>query len=235
MSATESEKENERKLCVVLFDTETNGLPKRKNAPVTEVDVYPAILSLSWALYEVTIVDKENTFTMLDEHTRFLRLSPKVPWDASAAAIHGITEEQARFGSDRVSASSAIKEFTDVLQSADIVVAHNMAFDKPVVQAAAYACGLPLKYTYWSHHLRVICTMEFTRDLVKIPFHQYQQILSSPPRSPHKPPKLKELYFWLFNHNFEHQFKIRLHSSETDVKCLSLCFIALVERGYLVL
>lgn len=233
MSATASE--NERKLRIVLFDTETNGLPQRKNAPVTEVGVYPAILSLSWALYEVIMKSEEIIFTLLDKQTRFLRLPPKVPWDTSAAVIHGITEEQARFGSDRVSASTAIKEFISVLQSADIVVAHNMAFDKSVVQAAAFACGLPLNYTYWSHHLRLICTMEYTRDFVKIPFHQYQQILSSPPRSPHKPPKLKELYFWLFNRNFEHQFNIRLHSSEIDVDCLSRCFIELVQRGILIL
>ena len=32
----------------LFFDTETTGLPKRWNAPVTEVDNWPRLVQLAW-------------------------------------------------------------------------------------------------------------------------------------------------------------------------------------------
>ena len=34
----------------LIYDTETNGLPKKWGAPMTDVDNYPRIIQLAWAL-----------------------------------------------------------------------------------------------------------------------------------------------------------------------------------------
>ena len=36
----------------LFFDTETTGLPKRWNAPVTDVDNWPRLVQLAWITYD---------------------------------------------------------------------------------------------------------------------------------------------------------------------------------------
>lgn len=36
----------------LLFETETNGLPKNGKAPVTEVSNWPRLVQIAWILYD---------------------------------------------------------------------------------------------------------------------------------------------------------------------------------------
>ena len=36
----------------LIFDTETTGLPKRDNAPVSEVDNWPRVVQIAWQLHD---------------------------------------------------------------------------------------------------------------------------------------------------------------------------------------
>ena len=38
---------------IVVFDTETSGLPKEKNASIYETDKWPYILQLSFIIYDI--------------------------------------------------------------------------------------------------------------------------------------------------------------------------------------
>jgi len=225
-----------RDLCtmkLLLLDTETNGLPKNKFAPASEFDAFPAILQLSWSVHTV----EGHHLKQGPKKDVGVRLDPSVPWDTGAAKVHGITEVEARYGTP---AAEALLELADALRTADVVVAHNLSFDKPVIRAAGYAaasrCTDPAEAAQlrglWPTGLREFCTMKETRNLVQIPATAAQAKYAD--LSPFKAPKLNELYAWLYGHVYDIS-GAKLHSARSDVHCLSQCLAGLLRKGFLTL
>ena len=71
----------------LIFDTETTGLPKRWNAPITDVDNWPRCIQIAWQLHD----ELGNCI----EHQDYL-IRPdgfNIPYDAEK--IHGISTELA--------------------------------------------------------------------------------------------------------------------------------------------
>ncbi len=71
----------------IIFDTETTGLPRDWNAPITDTDNWPRVIQIAWQLHD----DMGN----LVEHQDFL-IKPEgfdIPYDAEQ--IHGISTELA--------------------------------------------------------------------------------------------------------------------------------------------
>jgi DNA polymerase III epsilon subunit-like protein len=210
---------------ILVLDTETNGLPKNKFAPISQTDAYPAILQLSWATYTISgralHSDQKKDLT--------LALHPSIPWDAGAAAIHGITEEASRRG---ISPMNVFMELRTMLRSVDVIIAHNLAFDKPVIRAAAYAESMRCPDATIAEHLRTLwptditefCTMKETRDIMCIPsptgYHKF------------KAPKLAELYAWLYGHTYDIS-GAAMHNSKNDTHCLARCVEGLLRKGYI--
>jgi DNA polymerase III epsilon subunit-like protein len=212
-------------LRILLLDTETNGLPKNRYAPISEAGVWPAILQLSWATFTVT----GTTMTAGVSRDIGVALHPSVPWNAEAAKIHGISEIEARQG---LMAHEAFRALAAALRDVDVVVAHNLAFDKPVIRAAAYAewirDGPAELRDVWPRDIREFCTMTATRDLVRIPSPYYGAASGK-----FKVPRLNELYTWLFGHVYDISGAV-LHTSSSDTHCLSQCLSELLRRGIVV-
>lgn len=210
-------------LRILLLDTETNGLPKNRYAPISEPGIWPAILQLSWT--EFTVEGRN----LRQEATRNigLALDPSIPWDAGAAAIHGVSEAEARRGTP---AAKALLEFGEALRRCQVVVAHNMSFDKPVIRAAAYAewlrGGDVALREVWVPGIQELCTMAETRDLVRIPSPY------NPASGKFKVPKLNELYTWLYGHPYDIS-GASLHSSVSDTHCLEQCVRMMLRRSLL--
>lgn len=222
---------------ILLFDTETNGLPKNKNAPHTMPEAWPAILQLSWEIH--TIQGSGRGLQLESKRDHILALHPSISWDAGAAAIHGITEEASRQGTP---AAGALLEFADVLRSVDIVIAHNLGFDKPVVRAAAYAesmrtsdSGIASRLRQlWPTTVQDVCTMRESRDLVCIPSPYYTanpHMKRDPTANVWKLPRLNELYEWIYGHPYDIQGEI-MHNSRYDTHCLSRCVEGLLRKGH---
>jgi DNA polymerase-3 subunit alpha len=212
-------------LRIVLLDTETNGLPKNRYAPISEAGAWPAILQISWTEFDVT---GRNMAHVDSKHVN-VALHPSIAWDTGAAAVHGITEAEARTGTPAV---AALGELADVLRRAAVVVAHNLDFDKSVIRAAAYTEWLrdgPVTLRdIWPRGLREFCTMRATQNLVRIPSPYY-----GPDSGKFKPPRLNELYMWLHGHVYDISGGI-LHTSRSDTHCLAQCLSKLLRRGYVV-
>ena len=210
---------------ILLFDTETNGLPKNRYAPYSCSDAYPAVLQLSWAIYSV----QTTIMTKLDSRDMRLRLDPSIVWDTGAAQIHGITEKIARHqGEDP---AKVFLEFRRALHDVDYIICHNLAFDKPVIRAAAYAVSARmtepeagLLRTLWPKK-KELCTMESTRELVGV--------LSAPEAThKYKAPKLNELYTWLYGHVYDLSGTGQtLHSAKSDTHCLARCISGLLRKN----
>lgn len=200
---------------ILLIDTETNGLPKNRFAPISETDAYPAVLQLSWSLFTMTGNE------LVHDHSRDITvaLDPSVAWDTGAAAVHGISESDARSGT---SPHDAYTELAAILDKTDIVVAHNLSFDKPVIRAAGYVCGIR---NLWKSSIKEFCTMRATRDLCRLPAMRPDA---------YKLPKLNELHSFLFGHPYDVSGNV-LHTSKSDVDCLARCLTMLLQKGHVVL
>ena len=174
---------------ILVFDTETTGLPKNYNIPAfKKPDNWPHLVSISWAL-----LDTEN---MKIAATYSSYIIPEA-WDipAEATRIHGITTEMA------VTDGNTLKEAIDMFMSVpcDMVVAHNADFDKNViVNAIIHDLKMPFIHEDEIFREGVRCTMKAGTDICKIVTSRG-----------YKWPKLSELYFYVMKKHIpidiEHQ------------------------------
>ena len=204
---------------ILLLDTETNGLPKNRYAPSSEPGVWPAILQLSWAIYRVEAGGSLIRQTSQDVG---VSLDPGIPWDAGAAKIHGLSEYEGRNGTPAI---TVLTELAAALRTVDVVVAHNLDFDKSVIRAAGYAVGIR---DLWPP-IKELCTMRASTDVVRLPPTAKQAAYNI---SQFKSPRLSELFEWLFNATFDISGSV-LHSAKGDVHCLAMCVGELLRRGLL--
>ena len=93
----------------VFLDTETTGLPKSWNAPITDTDNWPRCIQIAWQLHE-----KDGT---LVEAVDFL-IDPdgfNIPYDAEQ--IHGISTALAQ--SEGISIEEGLTRFNQALEKAE--------------------------------------------------------------------------------------------------------------------
>ena len=185
----------------LFFDTETTGLPANYNAPHTDVDNWPRMVQLAWSLYneEEKLIFESNHIVKPQGYT--------IPTNSSK--IHGITTEYAL--KNGVELKSSLKNFSEAVDKAQIIIAHNVAFDEKIIGAELtrenMSCAL--------FDTPRFCTMKTTKEFCQLPgYHGY------------KWPKLSELYEILFNEDFEDA-----HNAAADVEACVKCFFELKRRG----
>lgn len=164
---------------ILFFDTETTGFFQDR-LPVDHPD-QPYIVQLAAELCDDS-GDSVSSFSLIIDN------GVEIP--AQASGVHGITTERAaQFG---VSASSALSMFTHLYQRADVVVAHNIKFDRGVIEAAIarhYDRVMPLRKP-------LFCTMEAASPIVNLP--PTERMIAAGFTKP-KPPKLEECIRHFFN------------------------------------
>lgn len=187
----------------LFFDTETTGLPKERNVSATENPKnWPDPVSISWALTEESKIVRAKSYLIQPKGWR-------IPQDS--IKIHGITQQMAE--ADGTDLQHVLNEFIRDLHQADIVVAHNLEFDKNVLIAAILQHANKDVALKWPEH--EFCTCESARGICKLP--TYKPTFSGA----YKAPKLTELY--------THAFKAAppesiLHTSLGDVLVLIAAF-----------
>lgn len=111
-----------------------------------------------------------------------------------AAAVHGITNERAvRFG---VSSEFALSAFAHLYERAALVCAHNIKFDKGIIEVAIarhYGRVMPLRKP-------LFCTMEAASPIIKLP--PTEKMRAAGFDKP-KPPKLEECIRHFFNEELD--------------------------------
>lgn len=197
---------------ILFFDTETNGLPPRdRNCLSSDVSKWPHIIQIAWQLW-----DFSEEPTCSSAYVAILKPDLDLVWNEGSATIHGISRERAL--SEGLPNELVLAEFRKIAQQADVVVAHNLAFDTPVLKAAYYRLNPNETFGWWPG--QEYCTMQSTKALCKIPSK------FAKPSDPYKWPTLGELYTFLFGSTTD----LVLHSADADVACLVKCFRDLVRR-----
>ena len=187
----------------LIFDTETTGLPKRWNAPLSDADNWPRCIQIAWQLH-----DKNG---VLVEHEDYL-IQPEgfnVPFDAEK--IHGISTELA--SKSGISMKAVIDRFLKALSKTKFIVGQNLGFDKNIMGAEFLRLGMenPLP----NYRVLDTCT-ETTAQLCQLPGGRGGKF---------KLPTLSELHSFLFNHPFS-----EAHNATADVEATTRCFLELIRR-----
>ncbi len=186
---------------LLFFDTETTGLPKNYNAPISDTSNWPRLVQLSWIMADedANILSKKD---FIIKPNGFV-----IPKESSE--IHGITTDKAeREGFDL---SYVLDIFDKGLIQADILVGHNIDFDINVLRSELYR----LKRNDYICQKERLCTMKATVD--------YCKIIS---RNGYKYPKLQELYRKVFSRDFEDA-----HNSAADIQATLECYFELKKRN----
>jgi len=189
----------------LIFDTETTGLPKRWNAPVSDSDNWPRCVQIAWQLHD----DMGN----MVEHNDFL-IQPEdynIPYDAEK--IHGISTELAQ--ESGISLNDALLQFNEVLSKAKFVVGQNVGFDVNIMGAEFFRKNIETQLD----KIPVLdtCT-EKTATLCEIPGGRGGKF---------KLPTLTELHQFLFNTPFG-----EAHNATADVEATTRCFLELVRKQH---
>jgi DNA polymerase-3 subunit epsilon len=186
----------------LFFDTETTGLPKDWNVPVTQLDNWPRVIQIAWHEYEEsgTCVSRKNYLIKPDGF--------KIPYDS--VRIHGISTDQAL--SEGVELKPVLEEFAEAVKNTDCLVAHNISFDEHVVGAEFLRAGME----NCMDDAQKLCLMRTSAEYCKIlgPYG-------------YKWPSLKELYFTLFHGEFKNA-----HDADVDVDISAKCFFELKSRKF---
>ena len=188
----------------LIFDTETTGLPKRWDAPYTDVDNWPRCIQIAWQLHD----DMGNCI----DHQDYL-VQPdgfNIPYDAEK--IHGISTELAQ--EQGVPLSEVLEKFNVALSKTKFVVGQNVGFDLNIMGAEFVRENVNNQL----QELPVLdtCT-EHTAELCQIPGGRYGKF---------KLPTLTELHQFLFNTPFS-----EAHNATADVEATTRCFFELIRLG----
>ena len=197
---------------VLVFDTETTGLPTERNASYMETEKWPHIVQISFILYDT---DKGS---ILVAHDHIIQLPDDVIISAESERIHGISHSRCR--RQGVPISVALKEFGECQLKADRLVAHNMSFDKRVILAACRREGVHQHFFSSARVMPEYCTMKRTKDIPVVVASNSRGVYN-------KFPTLTELHRHLFNGASPRG----THDAFADILICLRCYVEL-EHNY---
>ena len=190
----------------LIFDTETTGLPRNWNAPITDTENWPRCIQIAWQLHD--------SMGDLVEQSDYL-LQPDgfdIPFDAEK--IHGISTDLA--AEKGVDLSVMMESFQEALQKAEFIVGQNVGFDINIMGCEMHRMSMDASLLTDMPVLDT-CT-EKSALLCQIPGGRGGKF---------KLPNLTELHEYLFGEPFA-----EAHNATADVEATTRCFLELLRLGH---
>jgi len=188
----------------IIYDTETTGLPKSWNAPLSDSDNWPRLVQLAWQLHDGSgkLLNRGNLIAYPDGYN--------IPF--TAAKVHGITTERAQ--KEGIPLDEVLDQFLVDLNKAEYVVGHNISFDINIVGAELIRKN---RNETILTDKKYIDTKDESTDYCAIPGGRGGKF---------KWPTLTELHTKLFGEGFGDA-----HDAAYDVDATAKCFFGLVTEG----
>lgn len=195
-------------MTVLFVDTETTGFVQDRY--LLDHSDQPFMVQLACELCEDDGGEPLSNFAFIINNT-----GTNIP--DGAAAIHGITTEKAvRAG---ISNTTAIDAFQAFYRGANLVVAHNMKFDKAIIEIAIWrALG-----TLYPLRKPLFCTMETSAPIINLP--PSERMIAAGIDKP-KAPKLSEAMKHFFNEDLD-----GAHDARVDVAACRRVYFHLKSIG----
>ena len=187
----------------LIFDTETTGLPKRWNAPLSDSENWPRCIQIAWQIHDAKgeVVAHEDYLIHPDGFT--------IPFDSEQ--VHGISTALAE--DQGIPLEEVLEKFHSALDQVDYVVGHNVSFDRNIMGAEYLRSGL--EDVLENKAVINTCTEE-TAQLCQLPGGRGGKF---------KLPTLSELYRFLFQESF-----MEAHNATADVEATSRAFLELLRQ-----
>jgi len=187
----------------LIFDTETTGLPKNYNAPITDHENWPRLVQIAWQLHDAQgyLIESKSYVVKPEGFT--------IPFNS--AQIHGITTEKALAEGEAL--ADVLNKFQEVAGRSEFIVGHNISFDLNIMGAEMDRMGLPTGFM----HQSTIDTKDESTEFCAIPGGRGGKF---------KWPTLSELHQKLFDAPFD-----EAHNAIADVEATARCFFKLGVLG----
>lgn len=225
----------------IIFDTETNGKIVNWNLPLTGLTLkndreavlanYPRIAQIAWEIVDLDTAEvlrfeeymiKPDGWTIptveeLQEQIKRRRQNrEKNVRDEEAFFFVNNNMSTERCEKEGVPMSDVLEILVKEINQSDIMVAHNAAFDLPVLK-----CEM-IRYGFKAEKSPVaVCTMKSSTQYCKIPHANGRG---------YKYPQLGELYLFLFKEPMGNA-----HDAFDDTTAARKCFFKLIELGQIIL
>jgi DNA polymerase-3 subunit alpha len=188
----------------LIFDTETTGLPRNYNAPVSDLDNWPRMVQLAWQLHDArgNLLQHDSIIVKPEGYT--------IPF--ATIQIHGITNERAN--EEGLDLKNTLQKFIDIVSQTTYLCGHNIEFDINIVGAELLRCGFQ---NVLENKLFIDTKNDQTTEYCALPGGRGGKF---------KWPTLSELYQKLFNKGFE-----EAHNAAFDVAATSKVFFEIIKRG----
>ncbi|MDF2450025.1 MAG: polymerase subunit alpha [Bacteroidota bacterium] len=188
----------------LIFDTETTGLPRNYNAPLSDSDNWPRMVQVAWQLHDVTgkLISSNSVIIKPEGYT--------IPFNA--VQIHGITNERAQ--EEGQDLKSVLRDFTEVVSQCTYLCGHNIEFDNNIIGAELLRSGFQ---NVLAGKPFIDTKNDQTTEFCAIPGGRGGKF---------KWPTLTELYSKLFNDKFE-----EAHNAAFDVLATGKVFFEILKRG----
>ncbi|MDA7809882.1 DNA polymerase III subunit alpha [Flavobacteriaceae bacterium] len=188
----------------LVFDTETTGLPKKWNAPVSDSNNWPRCIQLAWQLHDAK-GDLISNHSYLIKPENFT-----IPFEAEK--IHGISTDLALETGKNL--TEVLELFIKDYNKSGFLVGHNVKFDINIIGAELFRVGHPIDIT--KKDVLDTCS-ELTAQVTKLPGGRGGK---------YKYPTLIEIYSILFQEKFN-----EAHNASADVEATSRVFFELVRKS----
>jgi len=204
---------------VLIFDTETTGLPKTKIISQETLEKWPHILQFSFIMFDT---DKSS----IKSKDFIIKLPDNIEISQESTNIHGITTEISN--EKGVDITISINSFFEYLEEAELLVGHNISFDINMIYIELLRIIYNKEYSQKdifdfktnlhkiTNYKNIYCTMQETIDLCSI------KKVNKKGEEFNKFPKLTELHEKLFD-----TIPKNLHNSFVDILVTLRCFMQL--------
>lgn len=196
---------------VLVFDTETTGLPEENNVSILDTFRWPYIVQLSFIYYDSEIND------VIEYYDNVIKLPENITIPEDSINIHGITNKTMK--ENGINIKTALKKFNDILKDCDIVVGHNISFDKRMIMVECIRNKISQYFTRGQDKKPEFCTMKNSKNICKIKMVNFKG------EEYFKNPKLSELYTFIFKEEPKN-----LHNSFVDVMLCLRCYFMITEN-----
>ena len=203
---------NEKKMKVLVFDTETTGLPIGRNPSIMDLQKWPHVVQFSYILFDTV---SKQVLTMRND---LIKIPVEVEITPGSEAIHHISRVMCE--ANGIAITDALNFFNKALVQADVVVGHNISFDKRLIMVECTRAKIYQKFTTNGVRKEEYCTMKKGTDVCQI------SVTSPNGETYLKFPTLSELHEKLFDYKPE-----GTHDAFVDVLICLRCYLKIVD-GY---
>lgn len=162
---------------ILVFDTETTGLPKERNPSIYRTELWPFVIQLSYVVYDSEL---NEVMVLVND---YINIAFDTEISKESQEVHKITREMLNEG---ITIKEALHKFNEYTKHCDLIVGHNVSFDKRmvIVEGIRNKINMEVEETY--------CTMRNSTEICKI------EKINPKGEIYFKFPTLSELHFHLF-------------------------------------